>query len=84
MENTVKLFGIAITVAAMIAAVAGMQSCVARNWAFEDACRRAGGVVMHSSRVSASGTGTESDRDVCAKIVQSPIAAPIALPDYRK
>lgn len=83
--NSFERIASAVTTLLVLAAITfGIQSCVSRNWQFEDACRRAGGVVMHSSRVSASGNNGDTDRDICAKIVQAPIAAPIPLPEYRK
>lgn len=80
-------FGIGITIVLIIVLTTlGMGSCVQRNWQFEDACRRAGGVVMHASAVSAAGNtgGDVSNRDICAKVIQSPIAQPMALPEYRR
>lgn len=65
----------------MIAIGVGMTSCIRRNWQFEDACRRAGGVQMDASHVSGAGM---TNTNICAKVVQPPIAQPIPLPDYRK
>lgn len=64
------------------AAIVGMTTCTRRDWAFEDACRRAGGVVMDASRVTSASSG--SAHDICGKVIQSPVAIPTPLPDYRR
>lgn len=81
--NSVQSATVCVLGAVLLAtACFAMRQCTVRNWEFEDACRRAGGVVMDASKVSASSGG--SSRDICAEVVQAPVAKPIALPNYRK
>lgn len=70
----------AVVVLAVVASIIfAMGTCEYRDRRFEDACRKAGAMVVNASTVSAEGT---SSRSVCAKQVQPAIISPVPLPGY--
>lgn len=70
----------AVGVALLACAVLGISTCVTRDRRFEDACRRAGGIVLSANAVSPSATST---RDVCVQQTSTPSYQPLPLPEYK-
>lgn len=79
LDNAGPVSILLLVVAAGVTIILAMHASMMRDNRFEDACRRAGGMVVSTGEL---GNTPNTTHDTCARVVQPRVLAPVT-PDYR-